>query len=108
MATLKTWINHPMEYDERVNLRRRGIPVSGATVGEILDEASRLLKIKFEPHEGPMWFRAYGILPHDDVGWIIDIRIRRGDADILPLRPKRDTTFPIQDSDDILIYIIAD
>jgi hypothetical protein len=29
-----------------------------------------------------MWFRAYGIPPHDDLGWIIDVRIMRGDADI--------------------------
>jgi hypothetical protein len=108
MAILQTWINHPMEYDQRVNLRRLGIHVSGRTVAEILNEASRLLGIKFEPHEEPMWFRAYGIPPHENVGWITDIRITRRDVDILPLTPKRDTAFPIQDSDVVLIYIITD
>lgn len=55
-----------------------------------------------------MWFRAYGIPPHDDVGWIVDVRVIRGETDFYPLRPKRDTSFPIDDSDIVSIYIITD
>src|SRR6185295_8304496 len=93
VPTLRTWINHPLEDEPSSGLRRVGIPISGRTVGEVLAEASRVLTVRFQPHEGPTWFRAYGIPPHDDVGWIIDVRIIRADADIYPLRPKRDTSF---------------
>jgi len=55
-----------------------------------------------------MWFRAFGIPPHEDLGWIVDVRIIREEADLYPLRPKRDTSFPVQDSDTISIYIITD
>jgi hypothetical protein len=108
MPTLRTWINHPLEDEPGSGLRRVGIPISARTVGEVLAEASRLLAVRFQPHEGPMWFRAFGIPPHEDLGWIVDVRIIRGDADFYPLRPKRDTSFPVQDSDTISIYIITD
>jgi hypothetical protein len=107
MPTLRTWINHPLEHEPDSRLRRVGIPVPGRTVGEVLAEASHLLGVRFQPHEGPMWFRAYGIPPHDEVGWIVDIRITRGDADFYPLRPNRDTSIPVEDSDLVSIYIIT-
>jgi hypothetical protein len=112
MPTLRTWINHPLEYEPDSGcarpLRRVGVPISARTVDEALAEASRLLAVRFEPHEGPMWFRAYGIPPHDHLGWIVDVRVIRGDADFYPLRPKRNTSFPVQDSDTVSIYIITD
>jgi hypothetical protein len=108
MPTLRTWINHPREHEANSGLRRVGIPISARTVGELLAEASRVLGVRFQQHEGPMWFRAYGIPPYDDVGWIVDVRIIRGDADIYPLRPERNTSFPLEDSDIISIYIITD
>jgi len=108
MPTLRTWINHPLEYEPGSGLRRVGIPISGRTVGEVLSEASRSLSVRFEPHEGPMWFRAYGIAPHETVGWIVDVRVIRGNTDCYPLRPNRNTSFPIEDSDTVSIYIITD
>ena len=97
-----------MEYESNLDMRRVGIPISGGTIGDVFVAASRVLSIRFEPYEGPMWFRAYGISPHEEVGWITDVRLTRGGADIYPLRSKRDTSFPIQESDIILIYIITD
>ena len=108
MPTLRTWIDHPLEHEPGSGLRRIGIPISAQTVGDVLAEASRLLSIRFQPHEGPIWFRVYGIPPHDDLGWIVDIRIIRAGGDIYPLRPKRDTSFPVRDSDIVSIYIITD
>src|SRR5688572_21009103 len=108
MPTLRTWLNHPLEYEPDSGLRTIGVPVSGRTVAELMAEASRLLSVRFEPHEGPMWFQAYGIPPHDDVGWIVDVHVKRGKVDIYPLRPKRDTDFPLEDSDTVSIYIITD
>lgn len=108
MPALRTWINHPREYEPSSGLRIIGIPISSRTVGEVLAEASRVLAVRFQPYEGPMWFRAYGISPHEDIGWIVDIRIRRGGADIYPLRPQRDISFPVEESDIISIYIITD
>lgn len=97
-----------MEYDPEVNLRRAGIPVAANTVSDVLAAASRELSIRFEPYEGPMWFRAYGISPDTEVGWITDVHIRRGDNDIYPLRPERDTSFPVLHTDFVSIFIITD
>ncbi len=106
MPTLRTWINHSLEYEPHPNLRRAGVPISGCTVAEILAEASRILNITFEPYEGPMWFRVHGNVEYP--GAITDIRIRRGETDIYPLRPVRNTSFLIEDSDIISIYIFTD
>lgn len=107
MATLRTWVTHPMEHDSEVDLRRVGIPVSAHTVADVLAAASRELSIRFEPYEGPIWFRAYGIPPNEEIGWITDVSIQRGEDLIYPLRPKRDTSFPVFDSDIISIFIIT-
>jgi hypothetical protein len=108
MPLLRSWVNHPMEYESGSMLRRPGIPISARTTGEVLGETSRILGVRFEPHNGPMWFRMYGIPDYGDRYMLTDISVKRGGTMIYPMRPIRDTNFAIQDSDTVSVFIITD
>ncbi len=71
-------------------------------------EASRILAVRFEPHDGPMWFRVYGIPDYGDRYMLTDISIERAGVMTYPMRPNRDTGFAIQDSDIVSVFVITD
>jgi hypothetical protein len=108
MPTLKTWIGHPIEREAGNELRRSGVLISARTVEEVLAETSRILGVRFEPHDGPMWWRAYGIPGFGSGYMITDIKVERGDAMSYPMRPKRDISFQIQDADTVSVFGITD
>jgi hypothetical protein len=96
-----------MEHEPGSTLRRPGVPISARTTGEVLAEASRILGVRFEPHDGPMWFRAYGIPDFGDGYMLTDISIHRDGQMIYPMRPQRDTSFAIQESDTVSVFVIT-
>ena len=97
-----------MEHEPGSVLRRPGVPISAQTTGEVLAEASRILGVRFEPHDGPMWFRAYGIPDFGDRYMLTDISIHRDGQMIYPMRPERDTSFAIRESDTVSVFVITD
>ncbi len=102
MPLLRSWISHPREHEPDSPLRRIGVPIVARTLGEALNEASRLLDVRFEPHDPPKWFRLYGIPSFEGGSMLVDIHIKRGDVELCP---KQDLNFPILDSDVVYIYI---
>ena len=108
MPLLVSWISHPKEHEPGSLLRRPGVPICAQTTGEVLAEASRVLEVRFEAHEGPMWFRVYGIPEHGDGYMLADISVRRNGETIYPMRPKRDLSFEIYESDTVCVFVITD
>jgi hypothetical protein len=97
-----------MEHEPGSLLRCPGVPISARTTGEVLAEASRILDVRFEPHDGAIWFRVYGIPDYGDRYMLADISVSRNGETIYPMRPKRDTTFAIQQSDTVSVFVITD
>jgi hypothetical protein len=54
-----------------------------------------------------MWFRAYGIPDFGDGYMLTDISIHRDGQMIYPMRPQRDTSFAIQESDTVSVFVIT-
>ena len=104
MPLLRSWISHPLEHESGSLLRRTGVPITAQTLGEALAEASRILKVRFEPHEPPKWFRVFGIPDFGEHSMLVDIHIKRDGTELCP---KQDLTFPILDSDIVYIYTIT-
>ena len=103
MPLLRSWISHPMEHESGSVLRRVGIPIVAQSLGEALNEASRILKVSFEPHEPPKWFRVFGIPDLGDGYMLVDVHIKRGESEICP---KQDLAFPIFDSDIVCVWTL--
>lgn len=102
MPLLRSWISHPLEHEPGSTLRTSGIPIVAKSLGEALGEASRILGVRFEPHDPPKWFRAYGIPDFGDGFMLVDIHVKRDGTEICP---KQDVTFQILESDVVYIYI---
>jgi hypothetical protein len=93
-----------MEHEPGSVLRRVGVPIVAESLEEALAEASRILGVRFEAHDPPKWFRAYGIPDMGDGFMLVDIHVKRGESEICP---KQDITFPILDSDVVYVYTIT-
>src|SRR3954463_6710701 len=102
MPLLRSWISHPMEFEPDSSLRGNGVPIVAQTLGEPPNEAGRILSVRFEPHDPPKWFRAFGIPDFGDGYMRVDIHVKRGDMQICP---KQDLSFPILDPDVVYIHI---
>ena len=108
MPIFRSWISHPLEHEPGSALRRPGVAIAARTAGEVLEEAGRILAVRFEPHDSEPWFRVSGIPEFGDSFMLTDISIERDGVKIYPMRPRRDASFPIYDSDIVSVFIITD
>ena len=105
MPFLRTLTFHPIEGDPGSPLREGTQRIEANTLGEAVLAAAALLSVTIVPHDPPKFFRVYG-WPGEPADYysLVDIHVRRGTENICL---KQDLSFPLLDSDTVLIGALA-